>query len=394
MTGGPLAGATRPRVLFITVHWGQSPDERTETTRLVAGAIARHGEVHVAHLCAEPHGRPEFADSVFCVHELALHGRKSLRAGILRASLAAHDEGRHIPDIAAAVLRRYGGEAPGVAELVERIDPETVVLAGADQPWNVAALGERATPGRRRVVLLPLLGDVRGASSSPVAELIECADAIATAHPGEQRELARLAPGRATPLNVALALNRGAAANRLFGVRYFGRYVLSLRAFPPETPRYERSATHEVLRGAVYPLSVAEVDGERWRISDAENTLELPVSSSRVNLWRLMAHAEATVDLRPPGALGREALESMLLGTPAVVPDDSPAREHVEAANGGLWYHDLGELFDVLRAVVSPVLRDRFSAQARTYAEAAHGRPADFVARSVELVFGPGRLAA
>ena len=387
----PGRAPQRPRVLFVTTHWGLSPDESNAATRLLAGAVARSAEVHVAHLKPEPRAGGPFPDSVFRVHELALHGRKALRAGILRAALAAHDGGQRVPAVASAVLDRFAGEAEGVGELLEAIAPQAVVLAGSDQPYDVSLLGQRGAPGRPRVTVVPLIGDVRRAGSAPVRRLVELADAVGTAHPGEQRALARLAGERTVPLKFALSLNRGAAANRLFGVRYFGRYVLSLRCFPPDSPRYERSATHEVLRGAVAPLSVAEVDGDRWRISDAENTLELPVSPSRVNLWRLMAHAEATVDLRPPGPLGRETLESMLLGTPVVVADDSAARDHVAAADGGLWYRDLGEMFDALRTVISPRLRDAFAAQARSYAEATHGSPREFVAHSADFVLGAAR---
>lgn len=380
-------------MLFVTTHWGQSPDEHTATTRLLAGAVARGAHVHVAHLTNEARPGGPHRDSVFEVHELALHGRRELRAGILRAALAAHDDGRRLPDTAAAVLERLGGETPGVAELIVALQPAAVVLAGSDQPWRTETLAELGAaggaPGRHvRVVFVPLLGDVRRANSAPLRRLIELADVIGSVHPGEQRVLSRIAPSKSSPLDVALSLNRGATSNRLFGVRYFGRYVLSLRAFPPGSPRYERSVTHEVLRGAVRPLSVAEVDGDRWRISDAENTLELPVSPSRVNLWRLMAHAEATVDLRPPGPLGRETLESMLLGTPVVVPDDSAGHEHAAAANGGLWYRDVGELFDALRAVMAPSYGNSFAAQARAYAEDHHGRPERFVEHSAALVLG------
>jgi len=175
-----------------------------------------------------------------------------------------------------------------------------------------------------------------------------------------------------------------------FGVRWFGRYVLSIRDFPPGGARYVRSVTHEVLRSVVGRVSVAEVDGEQWRISDRENTLELPVSPSRVNLWRLMAHAVATIDLRPPGPFGRETIESMLLGTPVVVPDASAAMEHAAAADGGLWYRDVGELFDATRVLMYRPVRDRLAAQGRAYADAKHGQVDDFVARVGRIVLGDG----
>jgi hypothetical protein len=186
------------------------------------------------------------------------------------------------------------------------------------------------------------------------------------------------------------SINRGAPPNRLFGVRFFGTYVLSLREFPPGGPRWERSVTHDVLRSTVGKVSVAEIDGDTWRISDKDNTLLLPVSPSRVNLWRLMAHAVATVDQRPAGPIGRESIESMLLGTPVVVPDHGAAQEHAADAGGGLWYADAGELIDEVRVLSDRRLRRPFSRQGREWAERTHGRMDEFVDRAAALVLGRG----
>lgn len=380
------------RVAIVTTHWGDSLDEVTEATRLVAGALARNAEVDVIHLVAPPEPAATLHDSVFTVHRLPLHGSRSLRSSLLRASLATYDNGRDVPGVAAALLGAYAGEAPDVPAVVERLAPDAVVLAGHHQPWDVAVLGARGAPGSPRVVLLPYLADQTMLRSEPVARLVERADVVAVAHSGERRAVLASFPGRSEsdvlPLDCGFSVNRGAAANRLFGVRFFGIYVLTIRSFPPGGARWERSATHEVLRATVGRVSVAEIDGEQWRISDRENTLELPVSPSRVNLWRLMAHAIATVDLRPPGPIGREAIESMLLGTPVVVPDHSAAQEHAADSNGGLWYRDGGELIDSVRVLTDRRIRDRFAIQGRAWAERTHGQMHEFVERARLLVLG------
>lgn len=382
---GPLRG--RPLVALVTSHWGHGDDEATETTRLLAGAIARHATVEVLHLVSPPSTAEALQDSIFTVHKVSVHGARPLRSGILRAALAAADGGVRVPRRAGTVLERYEGVAPGVGALLRRLAPDTVVLAGPHQPFDLADLDGHGSAARPRVVVVPFTSDPRQLAAEPLRRLVSRADVLGSLHPGEQRALVQA--GRpSVPIELALPLNRGAAANRLFGVRWFGRYVLLIRSFPPGGARYVRSVTHEVLRSVLGDVSVAEVDGQTWRISDNENTLELPVSPSRVNLWRLMAHALATVDLRPPGPLGREALESMLLGTPVVVPDGSPAMEHACAANGGLWYKDTGELFDVTRALMSRPLRDRLASQAETYAQEHHGRMDDFVDRVGRLVVG------
>jgi hypothetical protein len=141
-----------------------------------------------------------------------------------------------------------------------------------------------------------------------------------------------------------------------------------------------------VLRGALGRVAVAEVDGTKWRISDAENTAELPVNPTRVNLWRLMANGLMTVDVRPAELFGREAIESMMLGTPVLVPDGSAAKAHVAAADGGLWYRDLGEILDAARAMSAEPTRLALGRQGRQYAEARHGDMDGFVARMGALI--------
>lgn len=384
-----------PRVAIVTTHWGDGLDEVTEATRLLAGALARNAEVDVVHLVAPPEPAETFADSVFTVHRVPLHGSRSLRAGLLRAALATYDGGREVPAVAAELLDQYAGDAPDVPGVLEAIKPDAVVLAGHDQPWDVSVLGEREADahGSPRVVLLPYLADQSMLRAARVARLVQRADVVAVSHSGERRAVLQAFPGRAasevTALECGFGVNRGAAAHRLFGVRFFGTYVLTIRSFPPGGARWERSATHEVLRATVGRVSVAEIDGEQWRISDRENTLELPVSPSRVNLWRLMAHAVATVDLRPPGPIGREAIESMLLGTPVVVPDDSAAQEHAADSNGGLWYSDAGELVDAVRVLTDRQLRKHFARQGKAWAERTHGQMDEFVARARTIVLGP-----
>ncbi|MCU1494891.1 MAG: hypothetical protein JWO62_2655 [Acidimicrobiaceae bacterium] len=380
------------RVAIVTTHWGDELDEVTEATRLLAGALARNARVDIVHMVAPPEPAATYSDSVFTVHRVPLHGSRSLRAGLLRAALATYDSGRNVPGVAAQLLEAFEGDAPDVPELLERLAPDAVVLAGHHQPWDIGVLGAPGAAGGPRVVLLPYLADETILRSAPVSRLVARADLVAVAHSGERRAVLASFPERSeadvVPVDCGFSVNRGAAANRLFGVRFFGTYVLTIRSFPPGGARWERSATHEVLRTTVGRLSVAEIDGERWRISDRENTLELPVSPSRVNLWRLMAHAVATVDLRPPGPIGRETIESMLLGTPVVVADHSAAQSHAADSNGGLWYRDVGELIDSVRVLADRRMRDRFAVQGKAWAERTHGQMDDFVERARRLVLG------
>jgi hypothetical protein len=333
-------------------------------------------------------------DSVFTVHEVPLYGSDRRRARLLEAALAAHDGGYRVPQLGAHVQQRLQGVAPDAPRLIEQLQPDAVLLAGSEQPYNLDVLGRPGAPQRPRVVVMPMAGDVRYLRSPIVLRLFEHADAIATVHPGELRALLqRRLPGLETrppvvPVELALSVNRGSAEHRLFGVRAFGPYVVLLRRFPASGPRFQRSLTHEVLREVVAPLSVAEVDGLRWRITDAAMTLDLPVGPSRVNLWRLFAHARAVVDVRPPGPVGREAIEAMMLGVPSVVPDASAVKAHVEAGNGGLWYADHAELVEELRALADEGLHGSLARGGEAYATATHADIEDFVRRMGRLVLG------
>lgn len=381
-----------PHVVLVTRHFGDVLDERAALSRLLAGALARRARVSIVHLvdhldADEP---AVVDDSVFTVHRALVSGTAALRAGIVRVALS----GARVPAPAragAALLERLGGDAPSAAPLVSRLKPDAIVLVGCDQPFDVEESLGRAGRGAR-LTLLPLLGTDRPDEVLRAEPLLARADAVASVHPGEHAVLARALAGQGrdvVPLDLALPLNRGAARHRLFGVRWFGRYVVLLRAFPGGGARHLRHITHEYLHNILGHVAVAEVDDGRWRITDGDHHLLLPVNPTRVNLWRLMEHATATIDLRPPGPIGREAIESMLLKTPVVVPEGSAAHAHVAAANGGLWYRDIGECLDAARILLDRPLRDRLGVQGERYATAHHGDSASFVERATRLVLGP-----
>jgi hypothetical protein len=152
-----------------------------------------------------------------------------------------------------------------------------------------------------------------------------------------------------------------------------------IRRFPASAPRFERAVTHELLRSVLGDIAIAEVDGAKWRVTDFINTAQLPVNPTRVNLWRLMAHAQFTVDLRPPGPFGREALESMLFSSPPIV----------EAANGGLWYRTPGEVLDLASTLIDDNgLLSRLRSDGLHYSVSHHEDMAAFVARTNAMVLG------
>lgn len=382
-----MPGEERPVVAIVTRYWGGSEDEPTEVLRLLAGAVARNAKVHVVHLDGSATVASIERDSVFVVHHLPLRGAAPEVVSVLRGAIAL--SGRAMPSALATTARALEGQPEGLIGTLREIDASTVVLAGLPIP-GIAELMD--TLAARRLVLWPMLNDLDQAADSTIKALLARADAIGTLHPGEQQALATIIPERRAkvrPLDIALTLNRSATEQGLFGVGWFGRYVLVIRRFPKGGARFDRSVTHELVRSVLGDIAVAEVDGTRWRVSDFGNTAQLPVNPTRVNLWRLMAHAEFTLDLRPATPFGREAIESILFSSPPIVPEGSAAHAHVEQANGGLWYRTPGELLDLSSTLLdSPDLLRALRSDGLRYASEHHEKMDDFVSRTRELVLG------
>lgn len=374
----------RPRVVLVTEHWGESESEPTTITRLLAGALARSAEVEVLHLGTDERAPSTRRDSVFTVHTLPRRGGRPFRAQLMRAALASSS--RHLSATLERAVEDEAGTTEGVGEAITALAADAIVLCGYEQRFDRSVLHDVEAP----IVFVPILDDLARADGAVVRGVVAAARRIATVGPAEDAALRRAFPARdgdIVPLAVALPLNRSATSQKLFGVRFFGTYVLLLRAFPPDSHRYERLVTRELLT-SLLGVSVAEIDGERFTLSDQENTVELPVNPTRVNLWRLMAHAEITIDARPPGPFGQETIESLLLGTPVVVPAGSAAHAVATASGGGLGYIEPGDLIDAARALLEPGASARAGTAGQAWAEANHADAARFVARAAEVVFG------
>jgi hypothetical protein len=380
--------AKRPVVCIVTTHWGTDERESTEVVRLLAGAVASAANVEVIYLDDAAIAATTSLDSVFRVHHLPLVGARGLTGSLLRGSLRAAGATTTPPSLL-EVTRELAGTVHGVGQLLREIAPDSVVVAGLPLPLGVY---DDLAMTNARIVIWPLLDDPVLIGDTALAALLDSADAVGSLHPGEQAALSEALPDRASrirPLDVALTLNRSATEQGLFGVTWFGEYVLLLRRFPASAPRFDRAVTHELLRAVLGDIAIAEVDGAKWRVTDFVNTASLPVNPTRVNLWRLMAHAQFTVDLRPPGPFGREALESMLFSSPPIVPERSAAHAHVEAADGGLWYRNAGEVLDLASTLIDDDgLLSRLRSNGLRYSVAHHEEMAAFVARTNALVLG------
>jgi hypothetical protein len=102
---------------------------------------------------------------------------------------------------------------------------------------------------------------------------------------------------------------------------------------------------------------------------------------TRMDLWRLMAHAAVCVDLLPGPLIARECIEALRLGTPIVVPDTAePAATHARVS-GGATFADPAELIAAVGTLSSSSRRAVASDSGRRYADAAFGDPERLVSQ-------------
>jgi hypothetical protein len=400
--------APRPRVVVVAEAWGANWGERAAATRLCAGALALRASVSIVSIedrSNERYRQPRVRyDGVFPVysvaaptgrgHAIGARGPRDLplHEDLIRASLM-RQAGAIVPEVAAKGILS-SASLPSTDALVTTmsLEPDAVVLAGPSTFWLGDALPVGAD--RPRVVVLPLCGDDPVLSSMAFQAVLGPMDAIGAFSGAESDRIARLlgddADSKLCRLRIALPVNRLAAGAVMAGLSPFGKYVLVISGFDDD-PAGGRCPSHEFLRNVFGQLSIAEVRRAGWVVTAGiGRRFDMTWAPTRMNLWRLMAGAEVTVDVRSQGPIGRETIESLLFGTPVVVPDGSVAAEHAKESNGGLWYRDAGEMTDCVRALLDDdVLRSQFGSGGEEWAERNHGDTDGFVETATRLVLGP-----
>ena len=203
---------------------------------------------------------------------------------------------------------------------------------------------------------------------------------------GAWRELPLVGSGH--PVDVHVPVNRLAERHRHHGFG-FTDYLLVLS---------DRTGDHAQPPPAAAWLSAAFMDADVVVVEDAVawawkgRALRGKVSvDTRMDLWRLLAHANACIDLAPGAHIARECIEAMRFGTPIIVPTASgPAALHARAT-GGATFRDESELLEAAAAFRTEGHRAAAAASARHYADARYGDPAALVRRLGELLDREGR---
>lgn len=391
----------RAKVVIVASQWGTNWGERSTAIRLCAGALALSADVTIVSL--DDRSSEENAplrrtfDGIFPVHSASAppahpRVREVLRASLARAEGTISPQAGALPDIAARGLLGLDGQPSSEAlGIIEHLQPDIVVMAGVETLW----LGEGLPvgPTRPRVVFLPLLGADARLASSALEPLAEIVDAIGVFSHVEGSLLLRSVGVRdrsmVQRLSLSFPVNHHASHFGLAGMAGFGRYVLIISGWPDDDPAVGMVPPHDYVREMVGDVSVAEVRHGRWLITRRGERFDVPWSANRMNLWRLMAGAVATVDVRPPGPIGREAIESMMFATPVVVREGTVAAEHARLAGGGLWYSAPGEMLDAMAYLLDhDDEQAAFAKAGREWAEREHGDTERLVTEVAQLVLG------
>jgi len=376
--GGP------PTVAVLAPTWGSTTEEAW-MTRQVAGALADAADVHVI----TPQGRRagHRIDSVFAVHELGtpLARTAGLRRDLLIEAVVATDTSGRVPPTIAPLLDRGVVEPwAGAADILGRLRPDLVVIAGHQHVGAVEAV-DRAVPDVP-VALLALGTDPDSISFPHFDRVFDRAAAILVVTEVERRAVgvAHGRPDRVFRIGAPMAANPSARSepNPWVGTTDYAIVLTDAHSEAEEEvvelARLIRFSFPEHPIGISYRDVFVVWHEGRWSAG-------WPVERSS-DLGRLMAWARVTVDLRPGPLFARRCVDSLLFGTPVIVPADSRAREHAQRGRGGLWFSTPGELMWCIEAMFDPGIRGPLGRQGQAYAEEEYGSTNRFIQRVVGAV--------
>ncbi len=184
-----------------------------------------------------------------------------------------------------------------------------------------------------------------------------------------------------------VAVNPLAATHRHAGLGFTG-YVLVLSDRAKRPPAQPPTPAVAWLTSRFHDRYIVVVEAgaaAAWRGRALRGVVGV---ETRTDLWRLLAHACVVVDLAPGTIIGRECIESLLLGTPIVVPEESAAAAHAESG-GGMTYTTVSDMLDAVELLCHERTRSPVAARGREYAEKYYANPVRFVDR-VQRALGMG----
>ncbi|MHB1712279.1 MAG: glycosyltransferase [Acidimicrobiales bacterium] len=371
----------RPVVAVMADRW-ETQTESGWATRQMAGALACACDVHVI----TPQGKApsECVDSVFTVHEMATsRGPKpTLRRDLLIQAISDTGPGRTgrlVPRLGALLDEDLVGIWAGASAILARLGPDFVVIAGHQLVGALDAV-DRLSPDVPTVLLA--LGDDLDSLAFPHFDRVfdRCETVIVITETERLAVIERhVRPDRVHRVGAPMAADPSVLnePNTWVGETEY----IFVTTGTAGTDHGEASSLAHLLRLRFpgIPVGVSATDrfcvwhqgrlSEGWPIERSSDTS------------RLMAWARVVVDLKPGPLFARRCVESLLYGTPIIVPGSSRAREHGELGRGGLWFDTPGELTWCVESMLAPEVRSVFSAQGKEYAEDMFGSTEGFVER-------------
>jgi hypothetical protein len=418
----PTNDGDSPRAVLLAPRWNRK-DEACWGTRQVAGAIACAAQVHV--VTTQGSTARTFDDGVFVVHELATADPvKEARRELAQAALAsAVVGGRRSPGPSeacdgvdeAGVSEARVSEArvseAGVSEAgrlysqltdslgdpwssvslqLRELHPDFVVLADYRQIGAVRALDDSCPDVP--VVLLPLSRELDRVSARLFADVLD-RSCCSLAFTETERRVFGVSrdDGWARFIGLPMSANSSLLREPNAHTGDTG-YLLVLSPHPIEGEGSEPLAHLVRTRFASTRVAIAASDAFVVCV-DGVPLHTLAALDRRSDLLRLMAWARVTVDLRPGSLFGRHSLESLLYGTPIVVPASSAAREHAETGSAGLWFGGSAELIWSLEALGEPGVAEVLGEQGRRYTDERYGSTPAFITRTLAAIGELGRIS-
>lgn len=401
------AGLGRPRAVVLAARWSGN-GEAAWFTRQVARALARCTDVHVVTLEGEDGVAPSddawsapstmdahAGAAMWTVHRLDAAPPRGLvaRREVLLTALSATEarSGRpNGPSMERLLRHGTAAEWSTADEVVRAIRPDLVVLADYRQV-GALELCERVAPDVPLVVI-PLADTHPAVDLAQFDPIFDRASAVLVAtdaecqavveRPGADRSQAARVHRVGLPI-VGGANDAGVGASdagdgRLdpagvsAGISDGDPGVMVFTGCSADS--HDRPAALARLVALAFPrttVTVAAIDAsEVWR--GGVPTRGAPFAATR-GVPDLMTGAAVTLDLRPGTLFARRCIESLLRGTPIVVPADSRARQHAELGGAGLWFGPPGELIWCVEAMVDAEVRSQFGVHGKRYAEERFG---------------------
>ena len=378
---GTALGRKAPVIAVLAAHW-ESKSEGGWFGRQVAGALACEAEVHVISPDGTVAGQS--SDGPFMLHRLATPidtGAELRRELLIEGLSASGGMPKGVVPSQLAELLDHGLLEPwtGAAKLLAGIRPDHVVIVGHE---NVGALSALEAAGVDAPMILVALGSDRRSVGFPrFSAMFDRADTVLTVTEAERQSVI-VEHGSAKNVHrvgAPLAANPSALSepNTWVGTT---DYIVVVTNSGAEEDHVETELSRLIrLSFPDNPVGVCHTDCFRvWHRGRLSQGWAVERYS---DMTRLMAWARVTVDLHPGSLFSRRCVDSLLYGTPIIVPEDSMAREHADRGRGGLWFSDPAELTWCVEALLDRPTRDTFGAQGKSYAEAEYGSTDAFIAR-------------